>query len=80
VPFPFAVDDHQTTNAKVLSDQDAAILLPQNQLTKEAVVNLLLKKEQTSQYRRAAKAYFLRKTDATEQVVRACELLSGKTT
>jgi UDP-N-acetylglucosamine--N-acetylmuramyl-(pentapeptide) pyrophosphoryl-undecaprenol N-acetylglucosamine transferase len=79
VPFPFAVDDHQTTNARFLSDQDAAILLPQAELTKEIIVNLLLNYEQTSQYRRAEKAYSLRKTDATEQVLRACELLSGTT-
>ena len=33
VPFPFAVDDHQTANAQYLVQTDAAILLPQNALT-----------------------------------------------
>jgi UDP-N-acetylglucosamine--N-acetylmuramyl-(pentapeptide) pyrophosphoryl-undecaprenol N-acetylglucosamine transferase len=80
VPFPFAVDDHQTTNAKFLSDRDAAVLLPQTQLSAEAIVELLQKSERSAQYARGLKAYSLRKTDATEQVVRACELLSGKTT
>lgn len=77
VPFPFAVDDHQTTNAKFLSDRGAATLLPQTQLNPQAIVDLLSIKERSAQYSRGLKAYSLRKTDATEQVVRACELLSG---
>jgi UDP-N-acetylglucosamine--N-acetylmuramyl-(pentapeptide) pyrophosphoryl-undecaprenol N-acetylglucosamine transferase len=32
VPLPIAVDDHQTKNAKYLSEQQAAILIPQPQL------------------------------------------------
>ncbi len=32
VPFPHAVDDHQTANARVLADRGAAILLPQREL------------------------------------------------
>lgn len=32
VPLPIAVDDHQTANAKYLSDKGAAILIPQPQL------------------------------------------------
>ena len=32
VPFPHAVDDHQTTNARFLSDAGAAWLVPQAQL------------------------------------------------
>ncbi len=78
VPFPFAVDDHQTTNAKFLSDRDAAILLPQAQLTPEAIAHLLLNSERSAHYLHAQKAYSLRKIDATQQVVRACELLVGK--
>lgn len=33
VPYPYAVDDHQTANAKVLSSKSAAIILPQGQLS-----------------------------------------------
>src|SRR5204863_9898873 len=33
VPFPHAVDDHQSANARFLADRGAAILLPQTQLT-----------------------------------------------
>ncbi len=32
IPFPYAVDDHQTHNAQYLSDKDGAFLLPQSQL------------------------------------------------
>jgi UDP-N-acetylglucosamine--N-acetylmuramyl-(pentapeptide) pyrophosphoryl-undecaprenol N-acetylglucosamine transferase len=78
VPFPFAVDDHQSSNAKFLSDQGAATLIPQSQLSPQAIVELLLNQERSAQYSRGLKAYSLRKTDATEQVVRACELLSGE--
>ncbi len=77
VPFPFAVDDHQTANARFLSDQGAATLLPQTQLTPEVIVKLLSNSERTMHYLQGQKAYSLRRTDATEQVVRACELLAG---
>jgi UDP-N-acetylglucosamine--N-acetylmuramyl-(pentapeptide) pyrophosphoryl-undecaprenol N-acetylglucosamine transferase len=77
VPFPFAVDDHQTTNAQFLSDQGAATLLPQDQMTLERVIQLLQNSERSTLILQGLKAYSLRKTDATEQVVRACELLSG---
>jgi UDP-N-acetylglucosamine--N-acetylmuramyl-(pentapeptide) pyrophosphoryl-undecaprenol N-acetylglucosamine transferase len=80
VPFPFAVDDHQTTNAKFLSDQGAATLLPQTEMTAEVIVKMLSNNEHSAHYLKGLKAYSLRKTDATEQVVRACELLSGQTT
>jgi UDP-N-acetylglucosamine--N-acetylmuramyl-(pentapeptide) pyrophosphoryl-undecaprenol N-acetylglucosamine transferase len=33
VPFPFAVDDHQTANAQVLADAGAALVLQQRELT-----------------------------------------------
>ncbi len=41
VPYPYAVDDHQTSNAQFLSENGAAILLPQTVLTVEKLVNLI---------------------------------------
>lgn len=41
VPFPHAVDDHQTHNAHFLSDKQAAILLPQTALTVEKLTQLI---------------------------------------
>ena len=41
IPFPYAVDDHQTRNAQFLSGRGAAILLPQNELGAEKLAQLL---------------------------------------
>jgi UDP-N-acetylglucosamine--N-acetylmuramyl-(pentapeptide) pyrophosphoryl-undecaprenol N-acetylglucosamine transferase len=41
VPFPFAVDDHQTLNARALVDAGAAILLPQRELEDGKLIQLL---------------------------------------
>jgi UDP-N-acetylglucosamine--N-acetylmuramyl-(pentapeptide) pyrophosphoryl-undecaprenol N-acetylglucosamine transferase len=41
VPFPFAVDDHQTKNAHFLSRTGAAVLMPQSQLTAETLAEAL---------------------------------------
>ncbi len=41
VPYPYAVDDHQTSNARFLSEKGAAILLPQTDLTVEKLANLM---------------------------------------
>ncbi len=78
VPFPFAVDDHQTTNAKFLSDQGAAMLVQQTDLTVERIAHLLSNKERSAQHTRRLMAYSLRKIHATEQVVQACEVLGKK--
>jgi len=42
IPFPFAVDDHQTFNAEYLSSQGAAVLLKQCALTPALLSELLL--------------------------------------
>lgn len=42
VPFPSAVDDHQTSNARFLSDQSAAVLLQQRELTPRGLADLIL--------------------------------------
>lgn len=39
VPFPAAADDHQTRNAEVLAAADAAILLPESQMTPEKLLS-----------------------------------------
>ena len=41
VPYPHAVDDHQTANAKFLVERGAAVLLPQRELTASRVQELL---------------------------------------
>ena len=41
IPFPFAVDDHQTHNARYLSQAGAAVLMPQAELTPESLAQVL---------------------------------------
>ena len=81
VPFPFAVDDHQTTNARFLSDQGAAQLIAQKDLTPEVLAGVLQKSELASLLSMSEKAKSMQKIYATEAVVQACEwLTSGHST
>lgn len=41
VPYPYAVDDHQTRNASYLVQAGAALLLPQDQMTPQQLAELL---------------------------------------
>ena len=75
VPFPSAVDDHQTTNARFLSDAGAAWLLPQPQLSAAGLAQLLQSLTRGELQARADKALALRRTGAVETVVAACEEL-----
>jgi UDP-N-acetylglucosamine--N-acetylmuramyl-(pentapeptide) pyrophosphoryl-undecaprenol N-acetylglucosamine transferase len=76
VPFPFAVDDHQTTNAKFLVDAGAGWLVRQDDLTPSYLADLLQKLDRPELLRRAVAAKRLEKTQATEQMVAACEALA----
>jgi UDP-N-acetylglucosamine--N-acetylmuramyl-(pentapeptide) pyrophosphoryl-undecaprenol N-acetylglucosamine transferase len=77
VPFPFAVDDHQTTNANFLVSQDAGWLMPQAQLTPELLAERLKQMTRTELLARAEKAWALKKIHATQEVVAACEALAA---
>lgn len=77
VPFPFAVDDHQTTNAKFLVDQGAGWLMPQTQLSPESLAAHLKQVTRTELLARAEKAWALKKIHATQEVVAACEALAA---
>ncbi|MBF0264777.1 MAG: undecaprenyldiphospho-muramoylpentapeptide beta-N-acetylglucosaminyltransferase [Gammaproteobacteria bacterium] len=41
VPYPYAVDDHQTTNAKYLVDNDAAYLINDRTLSADGLIDVL---------------------------------------
>ncbi len=77
VPFPSAVDDHQTTNARFLSDAGAAWLLPQPQLGAAGLAQLLQSLTRSELQARADKALALRRTGAVETMVAACEELAA---
>jgi UDP-N-acetylglucosamine--N-acetylmuramyl-(pentapeptide) pyrophosphoryl-undecaprenol N-acetylglucosamine transferase len=73
VPFPHAVDDHQTVNAKFLVNQQAAWLMPQSSLTATALAEFIQSINRGQLLQAADKAYGLRKTTAAFDVVQACE-------
>ncbi|NOT14923.1 MAG: undecaprenyldiphospho-muramoylpentapeptide beta-N-acetylglucosaminyltransferase [Methylotenera sp.] len=72
VPFPAAVDDHQTTNASYLAESGAAILVQQKALSVEALADILrgLTREQCLEMAIAAKK--LGKPNATADVAAVC--------
>lgn len=76
VPFPSAVDDHQTTNARFLVDAGGGWLVQQSELTPELLADLLQKTGRAALLERASKAHAMRKPDAVDQVVGACEELA----
>ena len=43
MPYPYAIDDHQTANAKWLANSGAAIVMPQSEMTEETIVKELTK-------------------------------------
>ena len=71
VPFPHAVDDHQTGNARFLVNVGGAFLLPQTEMTPDSIA--LIRNYSRSQLREMAiKARSLAKPDATEEVANVC--------
>lgn len=77
VPLPHAVDDHQSKNARQLSEVGAGVLLPQAELTGEALAALLSRfAEQPQQLQQmAVAAQRIARLDATERVAAVvCEL------
>jgi UDP-N-acetylglucosamine--N-acetylmuramyl-(pentapeptide) pyrophosphoryl-undecaprenol N-acetylglucosamine transferase len=76
VPFPAAVDDHQTHNARFLVDQGAGWLLPQREMTPQALAQLLQKTERPALVLRGLEAKKMQQIHATDAVVAACEELA----
>ena len=72
VPFPHAVDDHQTANARFLADQGAAILLPQAELSPGTLAALLRALDRPKLLEMARKARALGKPDAARVVAERC--------
>lgn len=73
VPFPYAVDDHQTANAQFLVQEDAAWLVQEKDLTAQKLAEWLLSLNREDLLKRAQKAQSLAKLDAVEHIVQACE-------
>ena len=76
VPFPAAVDDHQTTNAQFLVNAGGGWLVQQRDLTPQGLSEMLLKLERSTLVDVALKAKNMQKINATREVVTACEELA----
>ena len=76
VPFPHAVDDHQTTNARFLADAGAGDLVPQPELTPAKLAEILQKTERSTLLQQGLAAKKLQKLTATDSLVQACEALA----
>ena len=74
IPFPYAVDDHQTSNANYLANEGAAVLIQEAQLNAEKIKDLLLKWYQAPEQllQMAVKARSLAKPAATNDAARLC--------
>lgn len=75
IPFPFAVDDHQTMNANWLVERQAGVLIPQSVLasseSKQKINSLLADSVMIDEM--ASRAKSLAYLQATEKMVQACE-------
>jgi UDP-N-acetylglucosamine--N-acetylmuramyl-(pentapeptide) pyrophosphoryl-undecaprenol N-acetylglucosamine transferase len=76
VPFPHAVDDHQSANARFLADQGAAILIQQRDLTPEKLAALIGSLDRAQLLEMARKARALGKPEAAQLVARRCMQLA----
>lgn len=77
VPFPHAVDDHQTGNARYLSEHGAAVLVPQPELTPQKLAQLLTNFTREALLDMATKARALGMPRATQTVAGICEELAA---
>ena len=73
VPFPHAVDDHQTSNAKFLVEAGGGWLLQQDALNPQKLAEMLQNMQRSTLLNVALKAKTMQKIDATREVVAACE-------
>jgi len=72
VPFPHAVDDHQTVNAHFLADAGAAVLAPQSELSPERLAELIagFDRERLSEMAKLARS--LGRPEAARHVAQIC--------
>jgi len=77
VPYPHAVDDHQTANARFLADRGAAWLLPQAQADSAGLCAALRGLSREQLLAMALKAREAARPDATREVADICESVAS---
>lgn len=78
VPFPHAVDDHQTHNARHLADAGAAVLLPQDQLSPERLAQELRGLDRARLLEMAQRARALAQPQSAARVAAICRQAAGE--
>lgn len=77
VPFPFAVDDHQTANAKFLTDAGAGWVLQQKDMTAEGLAQWLSLRTREELCGVAQRARTHAQPHAAQRIADICEELAG---
>ena len=77
VPYPHAVDDHQSANARFLATAGGAFLLPQDEMTPESI-SLVRNYTRGQMLQMAERARALAKPEAAAEVAALCEELIEK--
>jgi UDP-N-acetylglucosamine--N-acetylmuramyl-(pentapeptide) pyrophosphoryl-undecaprenol N-acetylglucosamine transferase len=77
VPYPHAVDDHQTGNARYLAGRGAALLIPQGELTAQRLSEVLAGYTREALLAMARAARAAAKPQATRDVAAVCMELAG---
>lgn len=73
VPYPYAVDDHQSANARVLAEAGGAMVVQQRDLSPQSLADWLARQDRESLLDMAQRARACAAPDATARVVGACE-------
>ena len=80
IPYPFAADDHQTTNADYYVQAGGAMVFPEHKLDGDQLsreITILIRDRKRLQTM-AAGMKSLGRADATEKIVDLCEQLAGE--
>jgi UDP-N-acetylglucosamine--N-acetylmuramyl-(pentapeptide) pyrophosphoryl-undecaprenol N-acetylglucosamine transferase len=77
VPFPHAVDDHQSTNARYLSDHGAAWLMPQEGLSAQVLADFVRQTSRKQLLEVAQNAHARQKLHAVQAIVQAANTLTS---
>jgi UDP-N-acetylglucosamine--N-acetylmuramyl-(pentapeptide) pyrophosphoryl-undecaprenol N-acetylglucosamine transferase len=82
IPYPLAVDDHQTANARPMADAGAAVIVDERDLTDESLSDCLLEWlcERSALQSRAARARALSTPDSLSRITTICLELAGAAT
>jgi UDP-N-acetylglucosamine--N-acetylmuramyl-(pentapeptide) pyrophosphoryl-undecaprenol N-acetylglucosamine transferase len=80
IPFPYAIDDHQTTNGEWLVNSGAALMIQQRDISPQGVADqiMTLSNNPDTRLNMANKARSLAKNGAAERVAKVClEVANG---